>query len=80
MSSLGGILFLVGGLALFFAGMAVMALVQRRSQRPIHSVSRFQRTRRSLGLIFHRQALAREQRRRRARQQHPTSEPPRRSP
>ena len=67
MSSFAGLLFLLGGIALFIA--AVLFLVAwERSGRS----ERFERTRRSLHKIHHAQTTLREAARSRARAMHPS--------
>jgi hypothetical protein len=71
-SSFAGLLFLVGGIALF--GVAVLFLIawERAGRSPKSSLERFAKARHSLGKIHSQQTTLRESMRARARAMHPS--------
>ncbi len=71
MSTLGGLLFLVGGIAVFLAGILLMSWREKRHRGLKQSVSHFRRTRKALNNIFHAHERDRHISRQRARHAHP---------
>jgi hypothetical protein len=71
-SSFAGLLFLVGGIALFAAAVVFLVAWERSGRSPRTSLERFERTRRSLHKIHNAQATLREAARARARAMHPS--------
>jgi hypothetical protein len=72
MSSFAGLLFLLGGVALFGAAVLFLVAWERSGRSPRTSLERFERTRRSLHKIHHVQTTLRENARARARAMHPS--------
>jgi hypothetical protein len=72
MSSFAGMLFLLGGIALFAAAVLFLVAWERSGRSPRTSLERFERTRRSLHKIHHAQTTLREAARARARAMHPS--------
>ncbi|MGH2758403.1 MAG: hypothetical protein ACRDKJ_02460 [Actinomycetota bacterium] len=72
MSSFAGLLFLLGGIALFITAVLFLVAWERSGHSARRSLERFERTRRSLHKIHHAQATLRESARARARAMHPS--------
>lgn len=72
MSSFAGLLFLLGGIALFIAAVLFLVVWERSGRSARRSLQRFERTRRSLHKIHHAQTTLREAARARARAVHPS--------
>ena len=71
MSTSVGLLFLVGGLAVFVLGIVLMALRERYGHKPAQSVQHFARSRHALNKIHRTQTALRDSARARARAMHP---------
>jgi hypothetical protein len=71
-SSFAGLLFLLGGVALFFAAVLFLVAWERSGRSPRTSLARFERTRHSLHKIHRAQTTLREHARARARAMHPS--------
>ena len=72
MSSFAGLLFLLGGIAVFVAAALFLVAWERSGRSARTSLDRFERTRRSLHKIHHAQTTLREAARARARAMHPS--------
>ncbi|HVL81889.1 MAG TPA: hypothetical protein VM840_09890 [Actinomycetota bacterium] len=75
MSTAGGLMFLVAGIAVFVAGLLLMSWRERRRSGLKQSVRHFRRTRRALHKIFHAAETDRQVSRARARHEHPSGRP-----
>jgi hypothetical protein len=71
-SSFAGLLFLLGGIALFIAAVLFLVAWERSGRSARRSLQRFERTKRSLHKIHHAQNTLREAARSRARAMHPS--------
>jgi hypothetical protein len=71
-SSFAGLLFLLGGIALFSAAVLFLVAWERSGRSPRTSLERFERTRNSLHKIHRAQTTLREHARARARAMHPS--------
>jgi hypothetical protein len=71
-SSFAGLLFLLGGIALFFAAVLFLVAWERSGRSPRTSLERFEKTRNSLHKIHRAQTTLREHARARARAMHPS--------
>lgn len=77
MSTLAGLLFLFGGIALFVAGILLLVARERSGHKPRRSVKHFQNTRHALDRIHNAQVSLRDSSRARARAMHPSGRPKR---
>jgi hypothetical protein len=71
-SSFAGLLFLLGGVALFSTAVVFLVAWERSGRSPRTSLERFEKTRNSLHKIHHAQTTLREAARARARAMHPS--------
>jgi hypothetical protein len=71
-SSFAGLLFLLGGIALFVAALLFLMAWERSGRSARRSLQRFEKTRRSLHKIHRAQTTLREAARARARAMHPS--------
>jgi hypothetical protein len=71
-SSFAGLLFLLGGVALFVAAVLFLVAWERSGRSARRSLIRFEKTRRSLHKIHHTQTTLRDASRSRARAMHPS--------
>lgn len=72
-STLGGLLFLVGGISVFVVGILLIAHRERSTKTPNKSVHSFERSRYALGKIHRTQVSLKDAARARARAMHPSS-------
>jgi hypothetical protein len=75
-SSFAGLLFTLGGVALFVAAVLLFIAWERSGRSARRSLERFERTRHSLHKIHRTQTTLRESARARARAMHPSSRKP----
>lgn len=78
-SSFAGLLFLLGGVAVFAAAVLLVVAWERATRSPSSSFKRFQRSTHSLNKIHRKQATLKESDRARARALHPAARPAERS-
>lgn len=72
MSTIGGLLFLFGGITLFVVSILFLMARDRATRTPKQTVAHFQRSRTALGKIHRVQVTLRESSRARARAMHPS--------
>ncbi len=77
MSTLAGLLFLFGGVAVFVLCVALLALAEKRGRKPRNTVEGFRRSRHALHKIHRTQTTLKESSRARARAMHPAGRRPR---